>query len=215
MSNIAVLVSGSGSNLQAILDAIEEGIIEDGRVVLVLSDRAGAYALERARACGILSAVIDRKKLDRDAFDEQLAEKLREADVDMIVLAGYLSILSPRIVEKYANRIINIHPSLIPSFCGKGFHGLKVHEAALNAGVHFTGVTVHLVDESVDGGAILLQRVVPVASDDTPQSLSERVLFVEHEAIVDGVQMLLKQNYTIVGKRVVLNRKAPSDVCQK
>ena len=210
-----MLVSGSGSNLQAILDAIDGGLIQEGRVALVLSDRAGAYALERARARGISSAVVDRKTLSRDAFDEQLEAKLREAHVDAVVLAGYLSILSPRIVAQYANRIINIHPSLIPSFCGKGFHGLKVHEAVLNAGVQFTGVTVHLVDESVDGGAILLQRVVAVANDDTPQSLSERVLAVEHEAIVAGVQMLLKQNYTLVGKRVVSNEKALPDERKK
>ena len=175
--NIAVLVSGGGTNLQAILDASARGEIPHGRVRVVISDRPGAYALERAARAGIEGIEIGRKACgSQQAFEQKLCAVLDEHDIDVIVLAGFLSILSAQFTAIYPKRIINIHPSLIPSFCGAGFYGLKVHEAALRRGVKVTGATVHFVNEIPDGGEIIAQKAVDILPDDTPETLQRRVM---------------------------------------
>ncbi len=173
MLNIAVLVSGGGSNLQALIDAAEAGKI-DGRIVTVVSDRAGVFALERAKTHGIPWTVIPTK--GNPDFDKQLLAHLKDHQVDLVVLAGFLSILSDEVIDAFAMKIINVHPSLIPSFCGGGYYGLRVHQAALDYGVKVTGATVHYVNNVVDGGEIILQKAVAVQSGDTPQSLQKRVM---------------------------------------
>ena len=176
-ARIAVLVSGGGTNLQAILDAAGRGEIPDGEVTLVISDRAGAYALERAEKAGIPSMEINKKAYGgQQAFEEKLMTVLEENRTDLIVLAGFLSILTERFTTRYSRRIINVHPSLIPSFCGAGYYGLKVHEAALSRGVKVTGATVHFVNEIPDGGEIIAQKAVEVQSGDTPETLQRRVM---------------------------------------
>lgn len=173
---VAVLVSGGGTNLQAILDA-RGTVIHNAEIVLVVSSRPGAFALERARLAGIPSVTLSKKELgDQGAFEAALAKALEESSVDLIVLAGFLTILSADFTRRYERRIINIHPSLIPAFCGKGYYGLQVHEAALARGVKVTGATVHYVNEIPDGGEILLQKAVPVLPGDTPQILQRRVM---------------------------------------
>ena len=176
-ARIAVLVSGGGTNLQAILDAAARGEIPDGEVTLVISDRPGAYALERAAKAGVPGKEINRKACGGPAgFEEQLIAALEENRTDVIVLAGFLSILSENFTGRYPKRIINVHPSLIPSFCGAGFYGLKVHEAALNRGVRVTGATVHFVNEIPDGGEIIAQKAVEIRDGDTPEILQRRVM---------------------------------------
>lgn len=176
-ARIAVLVSGGGTNLQALIDACEGGIIESGEIVLVVSNNRNAYALERAAKAGIKSETVLRKQLgSQEAFEERLLELLEENRIDLIILAGFMSILSGDFTNKYKDRIINIHPSLIPSFCGKGFYGLKVHEEALKYGVKLTGATVHFVNEIPDGGQIIMQKAVEVKPDDTAESLQKRVM---------------------------------------
>jgi len=176
-ARIAVLVSGGGTNLQAILDAAGRGEIPNGEVTLVISDRAGAYALERAEKAGIPSMEINRKACGgQQPFEEKLMTALEENRTDLIVLAGFLSILTERFTTRYSRRIINVHPSLIPSFCGAGYYGLKVHEAALSRGVKVTGATVHFVNEIPDGGEIIAQKAVEVQSGDTPETLQRRVM---------------------------------------
>ena len=173
----AVLVSGGGTNLQAILDAAGRGEIPNGEVTLVISDRAGAYALERAEKAGIPSMEINKKACGgQQPFEEKLMTVLEENRTDLIVLAGFLSILTERFTTRYSRRIINVHPSLIPSFCGAGYYGLKVHEAALSRGVKVTGATVHFVNEIPDGGEIIAQKAVEVQSGDTPETLQRRVM---------------------------------------
>ena len=172
---IAVMVSGGGTNLQALIDAEKSGVIRSGKIVLVISNKEGAYALTRAEKEGIPTAVFVRKKLGAE-FESSILEKLEEEKIDLIVLAGYLSILSAEFTRRYANRIINIHPALIPSFCGKGYYGLKVHEAALSYGVKVTGATVHFVNEVPDGGKIIMQKAVEVKDGDTPEILQRRVM---------------------------------------
>ena len=177
MTRIAVMVSGGGTNLQALLDAAAAGRIPHGEFALVIASIPSAYALERAKKAGIESTVVRRKDYpDQDSFDQAIVDVLHEHDIDMVILAGYLSILGGVMIEAYRDRIINIHPSLIPSFCGKGFYGLKVHEAALERGVKVTGATVHLVNEIPDGGRILLQKAVAVEDGDTPEVLQKRVM---------------------------------------
>lgn len=177
MLRVAVLVSGGGTNLQALLDAQESGILTHGRVAVVLSNRADAYALTRARQRGVPTRVLERKACpDAAAFDHALCAALQDCGADLVVLAGFLSILGGEVLAAYRGRILNVHPSLIPSFCGPGFYGLRVHEAVLQKGVKITGATVHFVSEVVDGGAIVLQRAVPVEEDDTPQTLQRRVM---------------------------------------
>jgi len=176
-TRIAVFVSGGGTNLQALIDARNRGEIPSGELVLVLSGTPGAYALERARRAGIPTAVCSRKELgSQAAFEAAVSEELEKHDVDMIVLAGFLNILSSDFTRRWRRRIINVHPSLIPSFCGKGFYGLRVHEAALQYGVKVTGATVHYVNEIPDGGQILLQKAVEVKTGDTPEMLQRRVM---------------------------------------
>ncbi len=173
MLNIAVLVSGGGSNLQAIIDNIEHGEI-NGRIVTVVSNKPGVYALTRAKLHNIPSVVIESK--GNPEFSSQLMRHLEKNNVDLIVLAGFLCILKDEILTRYKNKIINVHPSLIPSFCGDGFYGLKVHKAALDYGVKVTGATVHFVNEVTDGGKIILQKAVEVLPDDTPETLQHRVM---------------------------------------
>ena len=176
-TRIAVLVSGGGTNLQAILDAQAAGHIPHGEVVLVVSNRIGAYALERAKAAGVPTLTLTRKACGGQAgFEAALAEALAEAGAELIVLAGFLAILSQEFTDRWPRLILNVHPSLIPAFCGEGFYGLKVHEAALRRGVKVTGATVHFVNEIPDGGEILLQKAVPIRKGDTPEILQRRVM---------------------------------------
>lgn len=175
MKRICVLVSGGGTNLQALIDAQHSGIIKSGKIVSVVSNKAGVYALERAKNAGIETAVISKKEYGEN-FNARLLAYMREKEIDVVVLAGFLAILGGDFLEAYKDRIINIHPSLIPSFCGDGFYGLKVHEAALNYGVKVTGATVHFVNEIVDGGKIIMQKAVNVEEGDTPEILQKRVM---------------------------------------
>ena len=177
MKNVAVLVSGGGTNLQAILDSERRGENPNGKVTLVVASKPGVYALTRAENAGVKTAVVSRKEYaDSAAFDAALLAVLRENAIDVVVLAGFLSVLGPNVIAAYPNRILNVHPSLIPSFCGPGFYGLRVHEAALARGVKVTGATVHFVNEECDGGPILLQKAVAVQPDDTPETLQKRVM---------------------------------------
>ena len=177
MLKIAVCVSGGGTNLQAILDAIDNGTITNAEVKVVISNNKNAYALERAKNHGIENLCISPKDYpSRDAFNETFLEKLDSYEVDLVVLAGFLVVIPPKMIETYRNRIINIHPSLIPSFCGTGYYGLKVHEGVLSRGVKVTGATVHFVDEGTDTGPIILQKAVEVEQDDTPEILQRRVM---------------------------------------
>lgn len=175
-ARIAVLVSGGGTNLEALLNAQEAGNIPHGEIVVVLSSAPGAYALERAKNHGVPGFAVPRKGSTQQEFEAGLTEKLRSYQADMIVLAGFLSILSEEFVRQWPERILNVHPALIPSFCGKGMYGLRVHEAALEKGVKVTGATVHLVNEIPDGGRILLQKAVEVLPGDTPEVLQRRVM---------------------------------------
>lgn len=175
--NIAVFVSGGGTNLQALIDSEKNGVLKSGKIKLVVSSQPGAYALVRAANAGIPSVVVNKKAAGTsEAFEAQLERNLKEHDIDLIILAGFLSILSGDFTAKYRDRILNVHPSLIPSFCGKGMYGLKVHEAALEKGVKVTGATVHFVNRVPDGGKILLQKAVEVQDGDTPEILQRRVM---------------------------------------
>ena len=176
-ARIAVLVSGGGTNLQALIDAERSGIIKSGEIVLVVSNKTGAYALERAAKAGIKAVTLTRKECGgKEGFEKALSELLEAEKIDLIVLAGFLAILSADFTSKYPERIINVHPSLIPSFCGEGFYGLTVHERALEYGVKVTGATVHFVNEIPDGGKIILQKAVYIEDGDTPEVLQRRVM---------------------------------------
>lgn len=176
-ANIAVLVSGGGTNLQALIDAQRSGILKSGRIVLTISNRSDAYALNRARGAGIDTRVITKKDCgSAEEFERRIAETLESYGIDLIVLAGFMSILSADFTRRFERRIINVHPSLIPSFCGEGFYGLHVHEAALKKGVKVTGATVHFVNEIPDGGEIIMQKAVRVRDGDTPEALQRRVM---------------------------------------
>lgn len=176
-TKIAVLVSGGGTNLQALIDAEKNGIIKSGKIELVISNKPGAYALTRAENAGIKTAVINNKEYEtREAFEAEVKSVLRENGIELIILAGFMCILTESFTSSYPKRIINVHPSLIPSFCGEGFYGLKVHEAALSYGVKVTGATVHFVNEIPDGGQIILQRAVYIEPQDTPETLQKRVM---------------------------------------
>lgn len=174
--SVAVLVSGSGSNLQALLDAQSAGELPSARISLVISDRAGVHALDRARSAGVPPLVFDRRTLGLERMEREMSKALDERGIELMVLAGFLTILSHGFVKRFEGRMINVHPSLIPSFCGEGFYGLRVHEAALRRGVKLTGATVHLVDEDPDGGPILAQKAVRVLKGDTPRTLQRRVM---------------------------------------
>lgn len=176
-AKIAVLVSGGGTNLQALIDAQKNGIIKSGEISVVISSNPNAYALERAENNQIKTAVASKKELGSQVnFENKIKSVLEENDIDIIVLAGFMSILSEKFTSSYPERIINVHPALIPSFCGKGFYGLKVHEAALEYGVKVTGATVHFVNEIPDGGKIIMQKAVEISEDDTPETLQLRVM---------------------------------------
>ena len=177
LAKIAVMVSGGGTNLQALIDAEAAGIIHSGKISLVLSNKADAYALERARRAGIPTAVVERRGCaDKAEFEQRIIDALDSAGIDIIVLAGFMCILSESFTTHYKDRIINVHPSLIPSFCGEGFYGLHVHEAALAYGVKVSGATVHFVNEIPDGGRIIMQRAVEVRDGDTPEILQRRIM---------------------------------------
>jgi phosphoribosylglycinamide formyltransferase-1 len=177
LAKVAVLVSGGGTNLQALIDAEKKGIIKSAKISLVISNVSSAYALERAKNNGIESVVITKKSAgSQENFENLLIKTLTEKNIDLIVLAGFMSILSEDFVKRYPERIINVHPSLIPSFCGKGYYGLKVHEEALKKGVKVTGATVHFVNEIPDGGKIIFQKAVKVMDGDTPEKLQKRVM---------------------------------------
>lgn len=176
-TKIAVFVSGGGTNLQALIDAEKNGIIKSGNIDLVISNSPTAYAITRAELANIPAVIITKKECgSQEAFEEKLIDTLKEYQIDLIVLAGFMNILSENFTKQYPNRIINVHPSLIPSFCGKGFYGLKVHEAALEKGVKVTGATVHFVNEIPDGGEIILQKSVYIKKNETPESLQQRVM---------------------------------------
>ena len=188
MMNVAVFISGGGTNLQAIIDAIKENKI-NGKIKLVFSNRKNAYGLVRAQNEKIDTFYLNRKKFFSDEeYDERILEELERKNIDLIILAGYLNILSSKLVSNYSNRIINIHPSLIPSFCGDGFYGENVHKAVIKSGVKFTGATTHFVDENVDTGAIILQDVVPIFINDDFETVAKRVLEIEHKILVKTVK---------------------------
>ena len=194
MINIAVLVSGGGTNLQALIDA-QGKVLQHGKIKLVISSKPGVYALHRAEKVGIEHCVIAKRDYTtQEEFSNALLQQLQSYQIDMIVLAGYLSILDETIIRAYPNRIINIHPSLIPSFCGKGYYGLKVHEAALAYGVKVTGATVHIVNEIPDGGKILLQKAVDILPSDTPETLQQRVMEeAEWKLLPQATEMIAKE----------------------
>ena len=198
-AKIAVLVSGGGTNLQALIDAQNSGIIKDGNIDLVISNNKDAYALTRAKNAGIRTEVLSKIELGKDKFEEELIRTLDENKTDVIVLAGFMVILSERFTSHFANRILNVHPSLIPSFCGEGFYGLKVHEAALQKGVKVTGATVHFVNEIPDGGQIIMQKAVEVEDGDTPEVLQKRVM-------EQAEWIILPQSVQKVCKSIIENR---------
>ena len=196
MLNIAVLISGGGSNLQSIIDGCESGYI-NGVVKLVISNKDNVYGLERATKHNIKTFV--------EKEDEKIIDLLNKENIDLVVLAGYLKIISPKFVEAFRNKIINIHPSLIPAFCGEGYYGKKVHESVINYGAKLSGATVHFVDEGADTGPIIMQKSVEVKFDDTPQSLSKRVLTVEHEILKESVRLYCDNKLTVNGRGVIVN----------
>ena len=199
MLKTAVMVSGGGTNLQAIIDAVSEGRINGVQIVRVISKKKDAYALQRAAKAGIESTVVSREDHpDRKEFDEVLLRALDDSGADLIVLAGFLVVLPAEVTRRYAGRIINIHPSLIPSFCGEGFYGLKVHEEALKRGVKVTGATVHFVDEGCDTGPIILQRAVSVEKGDTPEILQRRVMEQAEWKILPEAIELIAENRVIL-----------------
>ena len=203
MTRIGVLISGSGTNLQALMDAIDTGRIPNAKIVVVISNRRSAYGLERARAHGIpAECILKREFEDEEAFNRAILERLKYYGVDLVVLAGYLSILSPEVVRSYPNRIINIHPSLIPAFSGKGFYGERVHRAVLDYGAKITGATVHFVDEGTDTGPIILQCPVEVKDDDDVHSLAARVLEVEHQLLPEAVRLFVEGRLAVEGRKV-------------
>lgn len=201
LKNIAVLVSGGGTNLQALIDAIKAGTI-NGKIKLVVSNRKAALGLERARLSGIEAVYIPGHNKTQEEFDRELISLLEDKQIDLIVLAGYLKILTPMLIEKYENKIINIHPSLIPSFCGEGFYGLKVHEAVIASGVKISGATTHFVSEIADDGPIIMQESVPVYFEDTAEKLQGRILEIEHKILVETVKLFCEDRLKVFDKRV-------------
>lgn len=196
MKNIAVLVSGGGTNLQSIIDAVEAGRI-NGQIKLVISNKEGAYGLERAKNHNI------RAVFEKD--EQAIIDIMKESQIDLVVLAGFLKILSPNFTKAFENRIINIHPSLIPSFCGKGYYGLRVHEAAVEYGVKVSGATVHFVDENADTGPIIRQETVEVLPEDSPQDLQQRVLKIEHSILSQVVADYCDDKIKVVGRKVFID----------
>lgn len=203
MLNIAVFVSGGGTNLQALIDAQDRGEIKNGKITFVLASNENAYALERAKNAGIDTAVVSRKQYESKAdYDKAVLKTLDGRDIDLIVLAGFLSILGEELVSKYNNRIINVHPSLIPLFCGDGFYGKKVHKAVLDSGMKVTGATVHFVNEITDGGAIILQKAVPIEQGDNEDILQYRVMRqAEWEILPKAVSLFCEGRIKINGNK--------------
>lgn len=196
MLNIGVLISGGGTNLQAVIDETKSGGI-NGIVKLVISNKEDAYGLERAR--------LSKIKAVYETDEDKIIELLKENNIDLIVLAGYLKIITPKFVDEFRNKIINIHPSLIPSFCGKGYYGEKVHQGVIDYGAKVTGATVHFVDEGADTGAIIMQETVNVEQDDDAKSLAKRVLEVEHRILKESIRLFCENKLSIQGRRVFIN----------
>lgn len=196
MLNIGVLISGGGTNLQAIIDETKSGGI-NGTIKLVISNKEDAYGLERAR--------LSKIKAVYETDEDKIIELLKENNIDLIVLAGYLKIITPKFVDEFRNKIINIHPSLIPSFCGKGYYGEKVHQGVIDYGAKVTGATVHFVDEGADTGAIIMQETVNVEQDDDAKSLAKRVLEVEHRILKESIRLFCENKLSIQGRRVFIN----------
>ena len=200
-TKIAVLVSGGGTNLQALIDAEKSGILVSGSIALVIANNKNAYALERAKQNGIKSAIVLKKECASQLdFENKIIALIEENDIDLIVLAGFMSILSEHFTSKYDHRIINVHPSLIPSFCGQGFYGLHVHEAALNYGVKVTGATVHFVNEIPDGGEIIMQKSVEIQEGDSPETLQKRVM-------VEAEWKILPLSVEKISKKIIEERR--------
>ena len=206
MLKLAVMVSGGGTNLQAILDAIDNGTITNAKVEVVISNNQNAYALEHAKNHGIEALCISPKDYEnREAFNEAFLEKLNSYQVDLVVLAGFLVVIPEKMIQQYRNRIINIHPSLIPSFCGTGYYGLKVHEGALSRGVKVTGATVHFVDEGTDTGPIILQKAVEVQQGDTPEVLQRRVMEqAEWKIMPQAIDLIANGKVSVVDGQVII-----------
>ncbi len=207
MMNIAVFVSGGGTNLQALIDAEARGEIKNGKITFVLASNEKAYALKRAEAAGIESAVVNRKEYSSKAeYDKAILKALEGRNIDLIVLAGFLSILGEDLIKEYSNRIINVHPSLIPLFCGDGFYGKRVHTAVLDSGVKVTGATVHFVNEITDGGAIILQKAVPVEKGDNEDILQYRVMRqAEWEILPKAVSLFCEGRIKIIGNKTEID----------
>ena len=205
--NIAVFVSGGGTNLQALIDAQESGILHSGKIVLVLASNPTAYALERAKNHGIATAVAWKKELgSQEAFEAAIERELAAHNIDLIVLAGFMNILSAAFTSKWPERIINVHPALIPSFCGKGYYGLRVHEAALEKGVRVSGATVHIVTPECDAGPIVLQKAVEVLPDDTPETLQRRIMEeAEWKLLPRAVQLFCDDRVTVEDHKVIIH----------
>lgn len=203
---IAVLVSGGGTNLQALIDAEKRGELSGGKIALVLASKPGVYALERAANNGIDSLVLARKDYESiAAYSKALADALVAAEIDLVVLAGFLTIIDEQVYERFPNRILNVHPALIPSFCGKGFYGLHVHEAALEKGVKVSGATVHIVTPECDAGPIVLQKAVAVMQDDTPESLQKRIMEeAEWKILPLAVKLFCEDRITVSGNKVYI-----------
>ncbi len=202
MKRLAIFVSGSGSDMQSVIDGIERKEI-DAEIVLVVASKPGIYAIERAEKYGIPHEIYCKKDYDSlEGMYERLIARLKALDVDYVLLAGYLTILTPNMIQAFPNRIVNIHPSLIPAFCGKGFYGLKVHQAAIDYGVKLTGVTVHFVDEGADTGCIIAQEAVSVKSTDTAEELQKRVLEVEHRLLPEVMALICRDKVHIEGRKV-------------
>lgn len=206
MLKIAVLVSGGGTNLQAIIDKIAECVITNTEIAVVISNNKNAYALERAKQAGIEAVCVSPKDYEnREQFNQEFLKTLDSYQVDLVVLAGFLVVIPPAMIQKYENRIINIHPSLIPSFCGTGYYGLKVHEGALARGVKVTGATVHFVDEGTDTGPIILQKAVEVQNGDTPEILQRRVMEqAEWEILPRAIHLIANGKVTVKDKKAVV-----------
>lgn len=202
MFKIAVLISGGGTNLQSVIDKVNSGYI-NCKIEIVISDNENAFGIKRAEKNNIDTLTLSKKEYGKDLSNEILKE-VKKRDVDLIVTAGFLSILNGDLIREYKNRIINIHPSLIPSFCGKGMYGIHVHEAALKYGVKVSGCTVHFIDEGTDTGPIIIQKSAPVYSEDTPEELQKRVLVREHEALPEAIKLIADGKVQVKDRRVII-----------
>ncbi len=207
MKNIAVLVSGGGTNLQALIDAEKQGIIKNGKITCVISSNPDAYALERAKNNNIETAVIRRKDFsDFDMYDKALTELLISKNADLVVLAGFMTILGHRVISAFENKMINIHPALIPSFCGEGYYGLRVHKEALKKGVKISGATTHFVTEECDGGPIIMQRAIDVKNDDTPETLQRRIMEnIEWKILPLSVELFCSDKIRVVDNKTIIS----------